>query len=245
MDRSRVSNNFSRYAFNYDFNSDVQQKVATDLVQKIDGKYSKIMDVGCGTGYLTEKVFEKTGAESFGIDISEGMVRAATLKRPCFDFINISAEESLFKFSGVDLIVSSFALHWLDNLIDFLLSAIQATSVAFSFPVLGSLKELDSSFADAYSYLGEPCISHLISFPDSNVLAEKLLKHDDNIKISYKDYSVNYKSPLDALKAIKNIGGNYSQHHLSVGLAKKLFSHLSIKDDSFFVTWKIMTIVSS
>lgn len=37
----------------------------------------KILDIGCGNGYMIKKLYRRTGADIYGIDISEDMVLAA------------------------------------------------------------------------------------------------------------------------------------------------------------------------
>jgi len=42
-----------------------------------DGKEKKILDLGCGSGYITEYIAEKTGATVLGIDFAKGAIKSA------------------------------------------------------------------------------------------------------------------------------------------------------------------------
>jgi len=53
-------------------------KVLTDLIKKIDNKNVKtFLDIGCGNGHLTERIFMKHfNADFYGIDMGDGAERA-------------------------------------------------------------------------------------------------------------------------------------------------------------------------
>ena len=58
----------------------------SDLIPLLDLKPGeKILDVGCGTGQLTDRIAE-TGATVVGIDSSESMVAQARVNFPAIEF---------------------------------------------------------------------------------------------------------------------------------------------------------------
>lgn len=69
-----------------------------------------ILDIGCGTGDLTEKI-NKLGANITGIDNSEEMIKKANDKYPHLKFILKSADNFNFE-KKFDSIFSNAALHW-------------------------------------------------------------------------------------------------------------------------------------
>lgn len=48
-------------------------------------KRQSVLDIGFGNGYLLKKLYQSTGAELYGIDISEDMVRSASRKNRTAD----------------------------------------------------------------------------------------------------------------------------------------------------------------
>lgn len=70
----------------------------------------KILDLGCGTGDLTNKLYEY-GAEVIGIDKSENMVKQAISKYPHIPFAVQDAIDLQFH-SKFDAVFSNATLHW-------------------------------------------------------------------------------------------------------------------------------------
>lgn len=70
-----------------------------------------ILDLGCGTGHLTNLIAE-AGAEVYGIDSSAEMIEQARLKYPALKFDVMDATN--FKFEKkYDAVFSNAVLHWI------------------------------------------------------------------------------------------------------------------------------------
>jgi trans-aconitate methyltransferase len=82
-----------------------------DLVRLLDpGPAERILDLGCGTGYLTNLI-AAAGARVTGIDNSADMIARATKEYPQIEFKNLSITEAHFD-QPFDAIFSNAALHW-------------------------------------------------------------------------------------------------------------------------------------
>lgn len=76
-------------------------------------KDETILDLGCGTGDLTNEIASK-GARVIGLDQSESMLEKARSKFGKIEFIN--ADATNFKLSEkVDAVFSNAALHWVTS----------------------------------------------------------------------------------------------------------------------------------
>jgi ubiquinone/menaquinone biosynthesis C-methylase UbiE len=73
-----------------------------------------ILEIGCGTGIFTTKVFEKTGAQITAIDISEVLLEEAKKKIPAVRFIEEDAMGMSFNNNTFDVVFGSSVLHHLD-----------------------------------------------------------------------------------------------------------------------------------
>jgi trans-aconitate methyltransferase len=71
----------------------------------------KILDLGCGTGDLTQKIFQ-AGAEVTGVDSSTEMIEQAQSKFPEIQFRCMDARELKFNIL-FDAIFSNAVLHWI------------------------------------------------------------------------------------------------------------------------------------
>jgi len=86
-------------------------KYGEDLVHLLNPKPGeRILDLGCGTGYLTNIIAE-SGAKVIGIDNSADMIAKAKSEYPKIDFEKFSATDFHFD-SKFDAIFSNAVLHW-------------------------------------------------------------------------------------------------------------------------------------
>ena len=120
QDASSVTHRFSRAAATYDSSVGVQAMVAgavADMFKKI-GPFDRVLEVGCGSGLLTEKACHGptlSGAEFIALDISKEMLTRTQRKLHAQcpaqwihrDFLAYEPK-ALF-----DCIISSSALHWI------------------------------------------------------------------------------------------------------------------------------------
>ncbi|MDP8266507.1 MAG: methyltransferase domain-containing protein [Candidatus Aceula meridiana] len=116
--QSKPQASFSKAALSYEEFSDIQKKVGLTLLENLPTniKGGRILDVGMGTGWLTEKVAERfPDADIFGVDFAEGMVQSARKKN--IDFvIQADARALPFQKESFDLIVSNCAYQWVEDL---------------------------------------------------------------------------------------------------------------------------------
>ncbi len=77
-------------------------------------KEDKVLEIGCGTGLFTEKLYNATKANITGIDISEDLLEIARKKIPGANFIIGDAMNLSLKDESFDVICGSSVLHHLD-----------------------------------------------------------------------------------------------------------------------------------
>ena len=79
MNKEIIARNFSRCAYLYDRYADVQKKAALEILGQIqDYSFSKILEIGCGTGNYTLLLREKFKRASItALDISRKMIEVA------------------------------------------------------------------------------------------------------------------------------------------------------------------------
>lgn len=95
----------------YDSNHSFVSKYGHSLLELLNPKPNeKILDLGCGTGDLTEQLFQKE-ANVIGIDKSPNMIAQATKKYPHLNFSVQSATRLAFS-NKFDAVFSNATLHW-------------------------------------------------------------------------------------------------------------------------------------
>ncbi len=114
----RVSSEFSKYATHYGSHNVIQKKVVKYLLKKLHTKPKKILDLGCGSGALCEKIDWKY-SHFTGVDFAPGMLELhpKSEKIECIygDFNDKTLFENLLTYS-YDFIFSASALQWAENL---------------------------------------------------------------------------------------------------------------------------------
>ncbi|MBU1616491.1 MAG: methyltransferase domain-containing protein, partial [Candidatus Margulisbacteria bacterium] len=115
MNKEMVRANFSRGASLYDDQAFLQKELSDQLLAMlVDCSPTRILDLGCGTGYLTGLLAERYPlALVVGIDIAPGMIDAARERsHPNIRYVVADAEN--YTEGRYDLIVANAALQWMD-----------------------------------------------------------------------------------------------------------------------------------
>lgn len=86
-----------------------------DLIGEVKGK--EILDVGCGTGWLT-KIIAKDAKRVVGIDKLEGMINEAKEKNPekNIEYKKLDSSKMTSELGRFDIIISSLAIHSIESL---------------------------------------------------------------------------------------------------------------------------------
>src|SRR3954465_15650487 len=96
----------------YDKKHDFVFKYGEDLVDLLAPRADEtILDLGCGTGYLTHLIAQ-SGAKVIGIDSSAEMIGKAKNTYDNLDFSVLSATDFNFQ-NSLDAVFSNAVLHWI------------------------------------------------------------------------------------------------------------------------------------
>ncbi len=89
---------------------------SVDLISRIDINPKSVLDIGCGPGNSTNRLYEHfPSAEILGIDSSENMLETARESYPQLKFEKCFVPDGLENFNKFDLIFSNACLHWIPN----------------------------------------------------------------------------------------------------------------------------------
>ena len=78
-------------------------------------KNKKVVDLGCGTGILTQLIKE-WGGDVVGVDISDEMLSLAKKENPGIEFVLADAENTGLKNEEFDIAASSLMVHYFNDL---------------------------------------------------------------------------------------------------------------------------------
>jgi len=109
---------FSKRAASYDngIAGKASQRFYNLLLREIElHPGASVLDVGCGTGALVNRVADKFGIEGHGIDTEENMIAEAKKNYPQMDFQIARCDQMPFADHSFDAVFTCMAYHHFDN----------------------------------------------------------------------------------------------------------------------------------
>lgn len=212
LDINRIRYSFTKAAALYEKNAFLQRRIGSDLISRIRNKAispEKILDIGMGTGWLTDELSKVYKSDVFGIDSAWGMVRRAKLN-PDLKVVLADARGLPFKDKTFDLIVSNLTFQWVYDLdVAFPESfRVLRPEAFFYFTGFGkeTLKELRLSFN---SILGREYFSSRFGLPEEDKISLALKQAGfKNIYLNKKIYCEHFPDLFSLMRWLKIIGAN-------------------------------------
>lgn len=211
QDKSAIAEAFGKAATTYDKHAEFQRDVGHRLLDKLPRDLSglKLLDLGCGTGYFSEQMV-KRGAEVVCADLSVGMLESA--KQRCGASVSLyqqaDAEQLPFEDGCFDIVFSSLALQWCDDLSSPLKEMKRVVAVGgrviFSTLLDGSLFELEKSWSkiDAHQH-----VNHFITINQVKIaLAQSSCTAH---QLDLPTITVWYDTAFELMRDLKGIGANH------------------------------------
>ena len=209
--KKSIQQAFNTRASSYDEYSVAQREVGRRMIERLDllkFKPSNILDLGSGTGYLAELLLSKFPTSNITcLDLAENMLLECREKIPNSNLIVSDIESMPFGPESFDLIISSFTLHWCEEIekIFYDIRKSLKNDGIFMFTTVGpnTLRELQ----EAYTYIDIE--QHVNSFTDMHMYGDSLLKcgFDDPV-MDMEEIIVEYSSFRGVLNSLKKTGAN-------------------------------------
>ena len=114
MDKNSKDFKFDKRAASYDdgFEGKFSKKFYRVLLSRLDlAPSSKVLDVGCGTGYLLENMAERQAIQGYGIDATQNMIDIAKEKCPDMTIQTSACEKTPFDDGTFDILTACMAYH--------------------------------------------------------------------------------------------------------------------------------------
>ena len=118
MNKNLIHDRFAKNLKRYDENAKIQKRMAERLISFIESKHpKKILEIGCGTGFLTKLISDKFNFEKFvTIDIVEDCKTYVENINTNIQFIVADVEEFIKDNNEkYDLIISNASLQWVND----------------------------------------------------------------------------------------------------------------------------------
>lgn len=204
MNKDLIKSRFKKHLSDYDDNARVQRFMAeklADLCSKTE--YGNILEIGCGTGFLTEIINSCCNFEEYvALDLVEECADYINKINPDIRFEAEDAENFIKTYQKFDLIISNATLQWIndfENMVNTLKSRLSPNGELI-FSVFGkeNFKEIAYILGTGLKYYSEEELREL--FPSTEIYSTEIYPPEV--------YVMSFKTPKDVLKHIKLTGVN-------------------------------------
>jgi malonyl-CoA O-methyltransferase len=244
INKEQVVRRFGKRSHSYDEYARVQKKMAAALTHlaKEAGNFTKILEIGCGTGYFTRLIASLfPRASILATDIAPGMLAAAKINLLDFKNIHYALEdgENLQTSETFDLIISNAAFQWFNNYplayAGFLDHLNPGGHLIYATLGPQTFHELHSSFDTARNISGlHSGARHGQSFTSSAAL-HTLMTSLGYTKVSHTEefFREYFPAVKDFLVSIKKIGANNANLSNPVVNRRLMFSMMRAYEHNF------------
>lgn len=212
--------NFEKNFYRYDDNACIQKKVAKKLKSFLDkSKYSKILELGCGTGIFTKELIKDITIEKLYLnDYFDTQKYLENINY--FKFMNKDMTLIDYELLGkMDLIVSSSAFQWIENLENLISKLSNMTNeLVFSIYLKENMIEIQKHFNIGLKYW------------NSKDLKEMLNRYFISVEYFEEVHVLSFENSRELLRHIKNTGvtgiGKSSYSQIKSFSSKELTYHV-------------------
>jgi malonyl-CoA O-methyltransferase len=207
--KTRIAKQFSRAANTYNSAADVQLDIAFDALDFVQGHYKIGLDVGCGTGRISQQLAARCD-KVVAMDIAFGMLAYAEQDYHASDdsicWVQGDADCLPMADHSVDMVFSSMALQWSDNQ-QKVMSEIARVMACDSNALLaimceGSFSQLNDSWQNIDSQ------RHVNNFASAQTWYDAAKSQGLQVSMQEKRYVTWHKDVRHLLSSIKSIGAN-------------------------------------
>ena len=225
VEKNRVAQSFNAVSGEYDQVAVLQRTVSDrllDRLQLINIDPGNILDLGAGTGYSARTLGKKyKNSRVLQLDMAIKMSIMSRSKAPRFfsrqHYVNGDLENMPLVNSGFDLVYSSMALQWCNNLDNAFSETVRVLNPGgfFIFATLGpdTLKELRQSWAAADNHI------HVNTFIDMHDIGDAMVRAGfENVVMDVETITMTYPDCLALMRELKLLGA----HNVNTGRHKGL-----------------------
>ncbi len=223
LDKPLIKRSFNRAATSYDKAAVLQREVANRLDERLDfikTTPTMILEVGSGTGYLTQLITKRYPKATYiSLDMAHMMLTTSKKKIPwikklykTYHWLCADAEQLPLAHDSVDLIISNLTLQWCSDLEKTLKGFHRCLKPGglLMFTTFGpdTLRELRTSWKEVDNY------NHVNAFLDMHDIGDALLRPGFSDSVMDSEHiTLTYKDVMQLMRDLKAIGA----HNVSLG----------------------------
>lgn len=254
LDKAAVKKSFNRCATEYDRSAVLQEEVLSRLLERLE--YIKlqpetILDLGCGSGAAIKPLLKRYKKSTLvALDMADQMLAVSRKKYGLFDrkcLLNADMEQLPLKNDCIDLLFSSLALQWSNDLAQSMreFKRVGRAGGLLMFTTFGvnTLKELRESWSQVDA---SPRVHH---FMDMHDIGDLMLSAGLSQPVMDMELlTLQYGSFKELLADLKSIGATNADNSRQRGLltARKLsrlqkaYEQIAYEDGRYTATYEIV-----
>lgn len=225
--KADIADSFSRAAKSYDGVAELQRQVGNALLRHLPEtddavNTTTVLDLGCGTGFFGPQLNRQLQPEHLiSLDLAQGMLQFARANRATENcsWLCADAEALPLADNSVDLIFSSLAIQWCENLPALFSEAARVLRPGgrFLFSTLGpdTLNELRSAWSSVDQYQH---VNRFISYP---TLSESAKQYFAQVAVTEQRQVLLYDEVRGLTNELKGIGAHNISADRQGGLTGK------------------------
>lgn len=246
--KTRIAARFGAAVSRYADASEVQQRAAAELAQRVLAlplpPNPRVLEIGCGTGHLTRRLQSRLSGTWYVTDISAQMVReCARHSQPAYYSV-MDGEHPAFCPRSFDLIVSNFAVQWFCDLHGALAEWGELLTAGGHIALATLGCHSFAEWRDAHRCAGLCAATH--DYPDAERL-ERLFPEGHVTQVTARRLVQVFDEPIDFVRGLRTIGADTPRAGstpLRSGQMRRVLRKLADADGSAHVTYEVLYAVS-
>jgi len=223
IDKQAVAASFSKAACHYDQFAQLQRDIGEQLLQHVEhANVQTLVDLGCGTGYFSEKLasrFKQASLTCF--DLSTAMLAQTKQRQIRHAHYQQGDIDNLpFAENSLDVVYSNLVVQWSEDLQGCLTQIkhrLKAGGKAYlSTLLIGSLDELTQAWKQVDNH---PHTNRFLGLASIQTMLNTLEVQETSIKTETR--TLYYQNVLQVMRALKGIGANHVHSHQATQVTGK------------------------
>jgi malonyl-CoA O-methyltransferase len=226
INKKVLQKRFNKAAPSYDEYANVQKRMGDVLIQELCSKYKhsspEILELGCGTGYVTEQLIKAfPSAFITSVDFAPSMIEQAKKRNGTERISFVCADiENLMLSQKYDVIISNATFQWLNDLpstINHLFEALKEDgNLVFTTFGNETFHELHTSFKKAVAFLDREEEWSIGQAFITAAQLENICKRQGAVSVQQAHYIEWFPTVRAFLDSVRKIGAANSNEGLSI-----------------------------